>query len=154
MNADHIRRLFSYDEWANREVLAALRKASPLPRPLEFLAHILSAERLWLERVRRQPQTFAVWPGFTLDDCESQINENAELWKDFFSSVNDSELDGSVDYKNTAGEPWSSRVEDILMHVIMHSAYHRGQIATSLRESGAAPANTDFIHCIRRGLVE
>ncbi len=154
MNADYFRRLFSYDEWANREVLTALRKAGPLPRPLALLAHILSAERLWLERVRRQPQTFPVWPGFTLDDCESQISENSKLWKDFFEGVDDNGLDRNVDYKNTVGEPWMSSVEDILTHVTMHSAYHRGQIATSMRESGAVPASTDFIHCIRRGLVE
>jgi len=39
------------------------------------------------------------------------------------------------------------------MHVIMHSAYHRGQIATDMRAAGLTPAYTDFIHSIRRGFV-
>jgi len=38
--------------------------------------------------------------------------------------------------------------------VVMHSAYHRGQIASSLRAAGLAPAYTDFIHGIRQGFVE
>ena len=32
------------------------------------------------------------------------------------------------------------------MHVIMHSAYHRGQIAADVRAAGLTPAYTDFIH--------
>jgi uncharacterized damage-inducible protein DinB len=32
------------------------------------------------------------------------------------------------------------------MHVLLHSAHHRGQIAFELRASGQEPAYTDFIH--------
>src|SRR5215469_12894531 len=50
---EHLRRQFAYDEWANREVLAGLRaSARAATRPWQLLAHILSAERLWLERIR------------------------------------------------------------------------------------------------------
>jgi len=41
-----------------------------------------------------------------------------------------------------------------LTHVIMHSAYHRGQIALEMRAAGMEPAHTDFIHAVRQGLVE
>ena len=59
-----------------------------------------------------------------------------------------------VSYKNTKGESWTNSVEDILMHVVMHSAYHRGQIAADMRAAGHSPAYTDFIHGIRQRLVE
>jgi uncharacterized damage-inducible protein DinB len=36
----------------------------------------------------------------------------------------------------------------------MHSAYHRGQIASQMRASGKTPAYTDFIHGVRQGLVK
>jgi len=42
----------------------------------------------------------------------------------------------------------------VLTHVVLHSAYHRGQIATQMRAGGEAPAHTDFIHAVRRGLIE
>jgi uncharacterized damage-inducible protein DinB len=45
-------------------------------------------------------------------------------------------------------------VEDVLTHVLFHSAYHRGQIALQMRASGAEPAYTDFIHAVRKGFVE
>ena len=63
-------------------------------------------------------------------------------------------LDDKVEYRNSKGESWSSSVEDILAHVLLHSAYHRGQIALQMRSSGIAPAYTDFIHAVRQGLVE
>jgi uncharacterized damage-inducible protein DinB len=36
----------------------------------------------------------------------------------------------------------------------MHSTYHRGQIAAAMRQAGATPAYTDFIHAVRQGFVE
>ena len=150
---EHFRRLFAYDAWANREVLAGFRAVGPVPeRPLELMAHILSAQRLWLERLRQQPQTFPVWPRFTLEECEKQAAEMPGLWKQYLNSLADA--GALVTYKNTLGEEWTNRIEDILMHVVMHSAYHRGQIASSLRAAGLAPAYTDFIHGIRQGFVE
>ena len=152
---EHLRRQFAYDAWANREVLATLSaSARPTARPLQLLAHILSAERLWLERIRKQPQSLPVWPDFTLEQCEAQIAELARLWGEYLSQLSDAELSEKVTYKNTKGEPWTSTVEDILPHVVLHSAYHRGQIATQVRAGGEQPAYTDFIHAARQGLIE
>jgi len=42
--ADHLRRLFAYDEWANREVLRSFQKAGmPPATALKRLAHVLGA---------------------------------------------------------------------------------------------------------------
>jgi uncharacterized damage-inducible protein DinB len=152
---EHLRRQFAYDDWANREVLEALRaSAQPCARPLQLLAHILSAERLWLERIRRQPQSLPVWPDFSTEQCAAQIAELARLWREFFAELDPAGLSEEVTYKNSEGEPWNSTVEDILTHVVLHSAYHRGQIASLVRAGGEQPAYTDFIHAARQGLIE
>ncbi len=152
---EHFRRQFAYDTWANREVLATLRvSAHSNTRPRQLLAHILAAERLWLERIRGQPQSLPVWPDFTIDQCETQITELARLWLEFLGQLSDSRLSQKVTYKNSKGEPWTSTVEDILTHVLLHSAYHRGQIASQVRAGGEQPAYTDFIHAARLGLIE
>jgi len=54
-----------------------------------------------------------------------------------------------VSYRNSAGHPYQSTVEDILLHVALHGSYHRGQIATLLRQSGSEPVLTDYIAFIR-----
>jgi uncharacterized damage-inducible protein DinB len=63
-------------------------------------------------------------------------------------------LSESVAYQNSQGETWTSTVQDILTHVVLHSAYHRGQIASQMRATGEQPAYTDFIHAARQGLIE
>ncbi|HEU5359182.1 MAG TPA: DinB family protein, partial [Gemmatimonadales bacterium] len=54
-----------------------------------------------------------------------------------------------VTYRNSAGLEFTSTVEDILLHVALHGAYHRGQVARALREGGAVPNATDYIAFIR-----
>jgi len=151
---DSLRRQFVYDEWANQEVLAALRAGGADERSLQLMAHVFSAERLWLERIRQQPQSSPVWPKADLDQCEAQGAELGKLWREYFDSITDTDLSAAVSYKNSKGELWTSTVGDILTHVVMHSAYHRGQIASHMRENGRPPAYTDFIHGVRKGLVK
>jgi uncharacterized damage-inducible protein DinB len=151
----HFQRLFAYDEWANREVLALLQGSEvPPPRSVKLLAHIVSAERLWLERLRLQKQTYSVWPDFTMAQCKLEGEELPRLWKTYFSSLKEDGLTRSLTYKNSQGESWTSQKQDILMHVVMHSAYHRGQIAADMRAAGLTPAYTDFIHAVRQEFVE
>jgi uncharacterized damage-inducible protein DinB len=152
---EHIRSLFSYDDWANREVLSSLQALAAAPaRSLNLLGHIVSAERLWLERLLVQKQTLPVWPLFTLEQCKLEAGQLPGLWKSYLTSLGEAGLSGSISYRNTKGESFTSQREDILLHVVMHSAYHRGQIAADMRAAGFTPAYTDFIHAVRQGFVK
>jgi uncharacterized damage-inducible protein DinB len=152
---EHLRRQFTYDAWANREVLVHLKTSSrPVARPLQLLAHILSAEQLWLERMGRRSQSQPVWPEFAVDQCEAQIAECAQQWQVLFAQLDPARLYENIAYKNSKAEPWSSTVQDILTHVLLHSAYHRGQIASHVRAGGEQTAPTDFILAVRQGLIE
>ena len=152
---DHFRRQFAYDAWANLEVLAAVRVGREASaRSLQLVAHILSAERLWMERLKQKPQTTPVWPEFDLEACEAQARELGRLWCEYLDTMSPSGLSQTVSYKNSKGEPWTSTVGDVLTHVITHGTYHRGQIASHMRERGQTPAYTDFIHAVRQGLID
>ena len=152
---EHIGSLFSYDGWANREVLRSLQDLdAPPERSIKLLAHILSAERLWLERLRAEKQTLPVWPLFTLQDCQSEISQPPGLWTSYLTSLGEAGLSDTRTYKNTKGDTFTSKKQDILLHVVMHSAYHRGQIAMDMRAAGFTPAYTDFIHTVRQGFVK
>ena len=152
---EHLRHQFSYDAWANREVLSAMQAhGGGDARSLQLLSHILAAERLWMERLEQQPQSTRVWPERDLAQCEAETAEMGRLWTAYLAAITDGTLAQTIPYKNSKGEPWQSTVGDILTHVVMHSAYHRGQIASHMREQGQTPAYTDFIHGVRQGLVE
>jgi uncharacterized damage-inducible protein DinB len=148
---DHFR-LFSYDAWANQQVLNALKSAdNPAGRSLKFLAHIIGAQRIWMERLLGQKQAWAVWPDLTLQQSESELQLLPGEWKSYLGSLRAEQLNEAIHYRNSKGEQWSSAREDILSHVIMHSVYHRGQIATEMRAQGYTPAYTDFIQGVRTG---
>ena len=154
---EHLRRQVEYDAWANGEVLTAMTAGgtgSGSAQPLKRLAHILSAERLWLDRLGQQPQSLPVWPEFSVAQCYAQMAELARTWREYFGGLSSAGLAEQITYKNSKGEPWTSTVQDVLTHVVMHSAYHRGQIASLVRAGGGTPAYTDFIHAVRQGLIE
>ena len=152
---EYLTRLFTYDAWANHEVLTALRSSNgPLAHALKLAAHVLAAERLWLARLEQKEPDIPVWPEFTIDECQDLASELSQLWTSYLAASSEADLGKSVSYRNSKGENWSSRKGDILMHVVMHSAYHRGQIAADMRAVGLTPAYTDFIHSVRQGFVE
>jgi uncharacterized damage-inducible protein DinB len=159
MHGKDFLRMFAYDDWANRECLAAMRAAGSVSADtIGRMAHILSARKLWLERILQQNQSTPVWPSATIEACMALADEMSSAWRNYLERVANQfapgSLDDKVEYRNSKGEPWSSRVEDILMHVLFHSAYHRGQIALQMRASGVAPAYTDYIHAVRQGFVQ
>jgi uncharacterized damage-inducible protein DinB len=93
-----------------------------------------------------------VWPTWNLGDVERPLRDVALAWPSLLERVAP-DLARTIAYKNSQGEPWTSRVGDVLSQVLFHGAYHRGQIASALRAAGHAPPNTDFIHATRRGFV-
>ena len=152
---EYFTRLFTYDAWANHEVLTALRSSNgPPAHALKLAAHVLAAERLWLARLEQKDPDIPVWPEFTIEECQDLASGLSQLWTSYLAASSEADLGKSVSYRNSKGENWSSRKGDILMHVVMHSAYHRGQIAADMRAVGLTPAYTDFIHSVRQGFVE
>ena len=148
----HLGQLLRYDAWANRETAESLRDRAP-ERSLRWMAHIVGAEYLWLARLEGKPAPLPVWPDLGIDACREKVKALTRLWPDFLKTHRNS-LGDTISYTNTKGEPWSNTVEEILTHVTIHSAYHRGQIASDVREAGMAPALTDYIHAVRQGFVQ
>jgi hypothetical protein len=84
----HFRRSFAYDDWANREVLSGLKAAgSPPARPLQLVSEILSAERLWLERLERRQATYPVWPALSIGKCEAEVTDLPWLWHKYLGGI-------------------------------------------------------------------
>ena len=154
MSVEHFRREFRYDEWANREVLRHLqRESSPPPKCMAWFGHVLGAQAEWLARLENGTSELAVWPQLMPDELEPELGRLRERWMGFFARLTPDELARTIAYVNSKGQRWDSRVEDVLVHVLMHGAYHRGQIASCLREAGLTPPYTDYIHATRSGLL-
>jgi uncharacterized damage-inducible protein DinB len=149
----YLRSLFAYDAWANQEVLTRMEPASAPDRAVTLAGHLVGADSLWLDRLQGRPQRMPVWPALSLDQCRSRDRDLARELAGFLSSLDGPGLAAACTYVNTKGEAWSSAVGDVLLHLLLHSAYHRGQIAMTVRAAGAEPAYTDYVHAVRQGFV-
>lgn len=148
-------RLFRYDRAAARLAAASLATGgAAAAAAARVLAHVAGAHALWLERLEPTGARVPVWPDLDPPAAAAELDRLSARLESFAAGQTDSGLQRVVAYRNSRGEPWSNTVFDILTHVALHAAYHRGQIAALVRGGGGEPAVTDFIHCVRTGLLD
>ena len=150
MSAEYFTKLLDHMEWADKRALASLRSMSnPPPQAVELMGHVLGAERVWLSRIQGESSPIAVWPEVGLADADRVLAENAAGYKRVLSALSSEGLQRPITYKNSAGDQFTSTIEDILTQVVTHGSNHRGQIAAQVRASGGTPNPTDYIAYIR-----
>ena len=149
--------LFDYNHWANRRICTALAACDEdvLTRDLgssfrslyATLLHIYGAEWVWFRRLRGesppslpQPEQYP-----TLAELEAAWQVLAADYRDFVAALAEPSLVQLRRYQDTRGNAYEQPVWQILVHVVNHSSYHRGQITTMLRQVGATPVATDLI---------
>ncbi len=138
------RELFEYNHHSNQQIIATLEqnqdKASE--RCIKLQSHVLNAHRIWICRLLPDYQLFGRWdihPLLELSAINSMNFEASMLILDNF------ELPQIIQYAMSTGQVLNNSLRDILFHVINHSTYHRGQIATEFRLCGIEPLQTDYI---------
>jgi uncharacterized damage-inducible protein DinB len=148
--ARQLGKLLDHLEWADRRVLDSLRgMAHPDQRALDLYAHVLGAEHVWLSRILEREPREKIWPDLTLERAATLAAENAAGLRALLASCSADELQRNVAYKNSAGLPFESSVEDMLLQAVLHGCYHRGQVALLVRDSGGEPLPTDYIAFVR-----
>jgi len=89
-----------------------------------------------------------------VEELRAELEDLARRWEDYLDDLAPADLSREIAYVNSKGEPWKTTVADVLDHVLLHSSYHRGQIASHLRAAGLEPAYTDFVHAARQGFLD
>ena len=149
----HLERLFRFVSWADRRTLESLRAVplAAIAETLPLLAHVLAAEHVWLARLEGREPKHPVWPDLSLEACVQLLHENDAGYRALLNQLSEEQLADVTNYRNAAGQEFSTPVLDILLQVITHGGYHRGQIAKILGRNGVTPASTDFIVFQREG---
>lgn len=157
MTADEARRLIRYTTWASTKILDAV-KALPddvrdTPNGCSHesigatLAHIYWADRAWLGRVLDpgaslpSKQTYA--------DAAEDWPKILEGWNKWADSITDADPSRTIEYTSLLFGKNSSRIDEIVMHVVNHGTLHRGQIVSMIRQLGIDPPKTDMIYFFR-----
>lgn len=159
MTLQEIRLLYAYDRWANARVWAAISqiqvqveekrpdREGERPCIWETWVHILGAEWGWLARWLESPQPPGPDPAScrTLSELRVRWSEVERAQGEFLARLTEPALDREVSYERPPGTRWTYPLRWMLQHVVNHSSYHRGQIATMLRQAGGKPVPTDFL---------
>jgi uncharacterized damage-inducible protein DinB len=142
----YIQKLIDHVKWADAALLDALRAAPGSDaRALTLYAHVVAVEATWVARIVGRPADVAIWPSLGIDDVAKLAARSASELDSLLASLESDDLNRVIDYRNSAGTPFRSTIEDILLHVALHGAYHRGQVALVIRGGGGEPASTDYI---------
>ena len=144
---DSLRQLFDYDYWANQESLRSIATIrATADRALKIAGHIIGAQRVWLARFEAPDSPPpAPWPLLGLEEAQAAIDELRRRWLALLDNLTSEKLDEDLVQRTSKGVEFRTPVRDVLRHLVMHSAYHRGQIAQAVREAGGQPAATDYI---------
>jgi uncharacterized damage-inducible protein DinB len=142
-------------KWADDTTFAALLQVpadrlshdmgSSFQSMLGTLNHAYLAEQVWIKRVQGNPFS-------RIADFEAPADLNAlgqawpglhRTWMDWSRSV--------VDWQQLSvqggpqGKEYQMPLWQIVMHLVNHGSYHRGQVATMLRQNGIKPPGTDLV---------
>ena len=143
---DYFIRLLHYDRYSNLRILTALLQTEDHVRAEQLMAHLLTAQQVWLGRCIDKPANITtLWPDWKADTFEQMINNNHQQWLKYLESLNDSDFERRIRYKNLQGDNFETGLTDILTHLINHGTHHRAQVGQHLKLAGAAFPSTDYI---------
>ena len=139
-------RMWEHAAWADELLLGALGAVEPPPaHAWREYAHVLGAESVWLDRLRRRPQRYPVWPELSVADASALASSLRVEYAEYVAAQTVDTLDARVPYVNSAGQSFETPVIDILLQVFLHGQYHRGKVNLLLRQGGLPPVPTDYI---------
>lgn len=147
--------LYRYHNWANRTLFDQLTGLDPVPpEGLRVFAHIVGADALWLSRLHGDPPGMPVWPEASAAEVGAALDQTAASWRRLLDAQRLEKLLRPIAYVNSRGTPWANRVHEILTHVALHAAHHRGQVCTVIRAAGITPVLIDYAHAVRSGQLD
>lgn len=138
-------KLYHYNDWSNNRVLNCLQRQHVNDEKiLSLMGHVVAAQFLWLHRIQGlPPPDVKLWGEYALDQLIKLSDEAGKRWLEFVTTTEN--FNRELAYTNYVGDPYVNSVETIMIHLVNHSSYHRGQIAMLLRQKGLEPINTDLI---------
>lgn len=142
----YFEKLFAYDRWANDAVFSLIKTAQPKnPRIYVLFSHIISAERIWLDRCMNRADTVGRFMDRSIDEMTTDLASVEKDWSGFLSTKLGGDFDDIIQYRNSTGKSFADAFETILTHVINHGTYHRAQIVQLVKAEGFDVPNTDYI---------
>lgn len=158
VGSDMIVQWYRHKLWAHDRYAEAVATLSPerfiqdtwssFPSIRDTMVHVYSVDGRWLDRFMGRPPRGRLDPKEYpyLEDFRGKWREIEEAQLAFVEKVGANALAAELTMPAEDGRPayplpgWQP-----LYHVVHHAGYHRGQLATMLRQLGHVPPATDFL---------
>jgi uncharacterized damage-inducible protein DinB/putative sterol carrier protein len=151
-----LERVFRYKAQSNREILAAMEQFdedSPAQEiALRIIHHTYIVDRIFAAHMTgtghryTSPNTVDV-PA--LAQLSRSVGESDQSYIDYVVRLDEPQLAEVIDFTFTDGAPGRMSREEMLMHLTIHGAGHRGQVAWIMTENAITPAAdglTSYLH--------
>jgi uncharacterized damage-inducible protein DinB len=155
-----------FHRWATQRIVEAARPLSSeafhkdhgtsFKSIFGTLAHIYQADSTWFGRIHGNPdsQTMNYPPKSDLAGLTADwfvLLDRAVEWS---LKLNEAQWNDIISYKDSKGNSHQTPLLPIVMHLVNHGSYHRGQVASLLRQSGVTPPSTDLILFYRQAFAQ
>jgi uncharacterized damage-inducible protein DinB len=152
---DHVVALFAYDRWANTKVLDACRKLTaeqyvtePVPgwsSVRSTLSHIALVTEFHLRTLAGDPDGRIPTEAdlVTVDEAARLLERAYRRFEELGPTLTPERLNTVLTLR-AIGRTFTLPRWAMLRHVVNHSTYHRGQVASKLKRFGIEQPNTDF----------
>jgi uncharacterized damage-inducible protein DinB len=155
-STEEVAKLLDYNRWANARTLESVaplaqeeldrKLGGSFPSVRETLVHIHAAEWIWLERWRGTSPKGLPSPDEmkTLDGLKERWARVEEERSQFARGLSADWLGETIAYFQPRRRGEENRLGELFVHVVNHSSYHRGQVAT-MPPARAQAASTDYV---------
>lgn len=143
----YFKQLFEHEHWANLKVLETLiATKEPPQRAIEIFSHTIAAQRIWLDRMKEEKTELKVWEVF---DREIMLELLEINYGDLIKLIDNQDINELISYQNSKGEHYTRTINQILTHLTLHAAYHRGQVILLLKNHVDNLPITDYIFYVQ-----
>lgn len=153
-----IQSLFAQKSWANNELFNVLATVSPeqhaamVHTAIRILNHIHVVDRIFRAHLLGEPHGYSatnteVTP--ELGELQFGVAETDAWFESYSAAVADTQLAQRIAFRFTDEDAGTMSRQEMLMHVVMHGSYHRGNVGQLLKSICVAPPRdlyTKFLH--------
>ena len=157
MPTQTLKSLFAYKAWANRELFALLASlpaehSEPLQTCTRTLNHIYVVDRIFRSHLAAESRPFDATNTKetpSLAQLRADVEATDAWYVNYVAALTTSACAEMLDFTFTDGDRGCMSREEILLHVVTHGGYHRGNVGQVLKSISVAPPRdlyTKFLH--------
>ncbi len=153
----YLETLMRYKQWANDLLFAAAKELTEAEltaqRSIVFgsvlrtLNHTYAIDLVWQANLLGQPHSFSTR---NPDECPSleqlltDQNELDEWFIGYAQALTNANEEEEVNFTFVGSGPGTMTRRDILLHVVNHGTYHRGNVTGIMYDCAVEPPTTDY----------